>query len=337
MTAGRIDSAHTLPKVTSEILDRLPPQNLDAERGVLGSILLNPHVSDDVVLILRPEDFYAEAHRRLYGHMVSMHDQGQRIDAVLLWERLKQSGELEAVGGSAYLMEISQSVPVAAHAVYYARIVRDKATLREIIHASTEILRDAYDPTLEPREMLGQAEEKIFAIHDRRSSDQVSTIHDVLLQAFAQIDQRLEHGGATGVPSGYIDLDNLTGGFHESELIILAARPSMGKTALALNIADHAAMKAGAATLIVSLEMSRLELAQRMLCAGKNQRTKVPRRFPFRRREKEARRNLGGPQQSTAFYRRHSQPNDYGDFGLRSPAETQSQLGIGGHRLSAAH
>ncbi|MGO8752147.1 MAG: replicative DNA helicase [Thermoguttaceae bacterium] len=267
MSAGRVDVAHAGPRVASEILDRLPPHNLDAERGVLGSILLDPHLCDDVVLIIRPDDFYADAHRKLFGHMVAMHDEGRRIDETLLVERLKTAADLEAVGGKAYLAEIVQSVPVAAHAVYYARIVREKGTLRELIHASTEILRDAYDPTLESREMLAQAEEKIFAIHDGRSSDQVSSIHEVLLQAFAQIDQRLEHGGPTGVPSGFADLDALTGGFHDSELIILAARPSMGKTALALNIADHVALKSDVSTLLVSLEMSRLELAQRMLCA----------------------------------------------------------------------
>ncbi len=222
---------------------------------------------DDVALILRADDFYADAHQKLYAHMIAMHDQGNRIDAMLLSERLKQAGEFEVVGGVAYLAEISQSVPVAAHAVYYAKIVREKATLRSLIHASTEILRDAYDPTLDPREMLGRAEETIFALHDQRSTDQVANMHDVLVEAFQQIDRRMERGGATGVPTGFSDLDSMTGGLHESELIILAARPSMGKTALATNIVEYATVEAQSATLFVSLEMSRLELAQRMLCA----------------------------------------------------------------------
>ena len=126
MSAGRVDVAHAGPRVASEILDRLPPHNLDAERGVLGSILLDPHLCDDVVLIIRPDDFYADAHRKLFGHMVAMHDEGRRIDETLLVERLKTAADLEAVGGKAYLAEIVQSVPVAAHAVYYARIVREK-------------------------------------------------------------------------------------------------------------------------------------------------------------------------------------------------------------------
>ncbi|MCR4413588.1 MAG: replicative DNA helicase [Thermoguttaceae bacterium] len=266
MVGARVDGAHAAERVPSEILDRLPPHNLEAERGVLGSILLDPSLCDDVVLVLRPEDFYADPHRRLFSHMVAMHDEGKRIDATLIVERLKQKGDFEAVGGAAYLAEIIHSVPVAAHALYYANIVRDKAMLRDLIHASTAILRDAYDPTLDPQELVSRSEERIFAVHDQRSSDQVASINDVLLKAFDEIDRRMQ-GGAAGVPTGFTDLDELTGGLHPSELIILAARPSMGKTALALNIAENVAVKANVPTLFVSLEMSRQELAQRMLCS----------------------------------------------------------------------
>lgn len=266
-TIGRIDAGRSTPTVSSEILDRLPPQNLDAEKGVIGSLLLDSLMCDDVVLLLRPEDFYSEVHRRLYGHIIAMHDEGGRIDTTLLVERLRQAGDYEAVGGAAYLAEVLQSVAVAAHAAYYAKIVRDKSTLRSIIHASTEILRDAFDPTLESRDMISRAEEKIFAIHDQRSGDQLASMHDVLVEAFEHIDKRMERGGATGVPTGFGDLDNLTGGLHESELVILAARPSMGKTALATNVADHVSAESSTGTLFVSLEMSRLELAQRMLCS----------------------------------------------------------------------
>jgi replicative DNA helicase len=264
--AGRIDASHSQDRVSSEILDRLPPQNLDAERAVLGSLILDPHFCDDVVLILRPGDFYADAHRKLYSHVVAMHDAGKRIDPTLLVERLKQAGDFEAIGGAAYIAEVVHAVPVAAHAVHYAQIVREKATLRALIHATTEILRDAYDPVLEAKDLVNQAEEKIFSVSDERSTDSVSTMHDVLVAAFEQIDHRLEHGGATGIPTGFVELDNLTGGLHDEELVILAARPSMGKTALATNIADYVAVQANVGTLFVSLEMSRLELAQRMLC-----------------------------------------------------------------------
>ena len=266
-TIERSDAAHTGGPATSEILDRLPPQDLDAEKGVLGSIMLVPNACDDVALIVRPEDFYADANRKLFAQMLAMHEDGKAIDAVLLAERLRAEGEFEAVGGNAYLAEVAQSVPVAAHAVYYARIVREKSILRALIHSSTEILRDAYDSSKPPEEMVSQAEQKIFAVHDERSSDQITNIHDLLVEAFDRIDARLEHGEGVGVPTGFTDLDNRTGGLHASELVILAARPSMGKTALATNIAEYVTIEANVPTLFVSLEMAKLELAQRMLCS----------------------------------------------------------------------
>jgi replicative DNA helicase len=266
-TTYRTDPGRTAARVSSEILDRLPPHNLEAERGVLGSVLLDPNLCDDVALILRPDDFYADANQKLYAHLMAMHDEGSRIDTTLLLERLRGAGDLEVIGGTAYLAEVVHSVPYAANAVYYADIVRAKATLRALIHASTEILRDAYEPTLDPREMVSRAEEQIFAVHDQRSTDQVTNIHDLLVEAFDRIDARLEHGEGVGVPTGFQDLDNLTGGLHDSEFVVLAARPSMGKTALATNIAEYVAIDANVPTLFVSLEMARLELAQRMLCS----------------------------------------------------------------------
>ena len=266
-TVQRIDAGRSSGRVSSEILDRLPPQNLDAEKGVLGSLLLSPEMCDDVALIIRPEDFYADANRKLLAHLLAMHDEGLRIDTLLLIERLKQQGDFEAIGGTAYLAEVAQSVPVAAHAAYYANIVRDKATLRALIHGSTEILRDAYDSTLSPIEMVSRAEQTIFAVHDQRSTDRITNIHDLLVEAFDRIDARLEHGEGVGIPTGFTDLDNRTGGLHDSELVILAARPSMGKTALATNIAEYVTIDSQVPTLFVSLEMARIELAQRMLCS----------------------------------------------------------------------
>lgn len=266
-TTYRGDAPRAPARLGGELGDRLPPQNLDAEKAVIGSLLIDPLMSDEIVLMLRPDDFYSDANRKLFTHIVAMHDSGSRIDMTLLVERLRREGDFEGVGGAAYLGEVAQSVPVAAHAPYYAAIVRDKATLRELIHASTEILQTAWDPSLEPRKVLDYAEEKVFAVHDRRSTDSLARIHDVLVEAFVQIDARMEHGAALGVPSGFTDLDMMTGGLHNGELIILAARPSMGKTALATNIAEYAAMHAKASTLFVSLEMARQELAQRMLCS----------------------------------------------------------------------
>lgn len=261
------ERTRTAPRLSSEILDRLPPQNLDAEKGVLGSLLLDPQMCDEIALMLRPEDFYADANQRLYRNLLAMHEQGKRIDITLLVERLKQEGEYEAIGGAAYLAEVAQSVPYAANAAYYAEIVRNKATVRELIHAGTEILRDAWDPTYDPRELVSHAEEKIFAVHDRRSTDRVTHIENLLIEAFDRIDARLAKGEGDATPTHFRDLDQLTGGLHPGEFVVLAARPSMGKTALATNIAENVAIISRVPVLFVSLEMARLELAQRLLCS----------------------------------------------------------------------
>lgn len=249
----------------SELLDKMPPRNLEAERSVLGSMLLDQRCIDDVVLEVREAEFYNHANQKLFKHITEMHDKGGRVDTTLLTAQLKRAGDLEAVGGVAYLAEVMQSVAVAAHAIHYAKLVHKEATLRSLIHVSTEILRDAYDPTSEPGEILDRAEEKLFAVRDVSTESRVAPIVDVLVEAMAAIDRQAD-GSATGIATGFRELDELTGGLRKSELIILASRPSMGKTALAMNIAEHVSMKLGVLTLFVSLEMARGELGQRMLC-----------------------------------------------------------------------
>lgn len=253
---------------TETLFDRLPPQDIDAERGVLGSLLLDPLMCDEVSLAVRPEEFYMHAHQVLFRHMLALHNEGKRIDATLLVDRMRQHGDLEAAGGIAYLREVVESVPTAANAVFYAKIVRAKSTLRQLIHASTEIIHDAYDQAQDARELLAAAEQKIFRILDEQGTGDVAPLAEVLQEALSRIDARLERGaGIGGLPTGFTDLDARTGGLHASELIILAARPSMGKTALATNMADHIAVDLRQPVLFVSLEMSRLELAERLLCA----------------------------------------------------------------------
>lgn len=252
----------------TEMLDRKLPFDPEAEMGVLGSIILMPDACDEVALIVRSDDFHDDAHRRLFRHMQEMHDAGTKIDITLLVDRLKKAGEFDTVGGAAYLYKISKSVPNAAHARYYARIVREKSTLRSLINASTEILRDAYEAQREPKHLLSDAEQKIFAILDNRGSTNVAAIRDVLHDAMDRIDARMrgEHT-AGGVETGFLKLDALTGGLHNSELVILAARPSMGKTAFAMNIAEYVALHLRVPTLFCSLEMSAIELADRLLCS----------------------------------------------------------------------
>jgi replicative DNA helicase len=254
-----------------ELLDRQPPRSIEAERAVIGSLLLLPEACDEVALLVRPDDFYDGVHRTIFGHMLALHDNGQLIDPTLLSQRLRDAGQYESAGGAAFLLELGQEVATAAHAEHYARIVRDKAVLRSLIHASTDIIQESYETGVDARSMLARAEERIFRILDAKGDTQVRPVRDVLHESLARIDARMQRDHAYGgLETGFIDYDDLTGGLHDSELVILAARPSMGKTALALNIAEHVSIDEhgpGKAVLLVSLEMSALELGDRLLCS----------------------------------------------------------------------
>ena len=256
-------------KSDHSFIERQPPANLEAERAVLGSILLKPDVLDDVVMILVAEDFYDDAHSILFQQMRLMHDAGRKIDITLLIDALKREDQFEKIGGESFLAEIANSVATAAHAVYYAKIVLRDSTSRSLIDASTDILRDAYDSGIEPQKLLGQAEQRIFSIMDGRSGNSVKEIKDALHEAMDRLDARMKGDqSSSGVDTGFNGFDNLTGGLHDSELIILAARPSMGKTALAMNIAEYVSIKLQKPTLFISLEMSSVELADRLLCSA---------------------------------------------------------------------
>ena len=250
-----------------EILQRQQPFDLEAEMGVIGSVLLLPEVSDDIAS-LRSDDFYDDANRKIYETLRDMHDSGEKIDITLLVSKLRTSGDYEKVGGAAYLAKLSASVPNAAHAVYYADIVTEKAVYRKLIASSTEILRDSYEQTSTAKELCAQAEQKIFAIMDGRSAQSVHSISDVLHEAMDRMEARLRDDYDTGgAESGFAQFDEMTGGLHSGELIILAARPSMGKTALAMNIGEYVSITQQLPVLFVSLEMSGIELADRMLCS----------------------------------------------------------------------
>ena len=263
--AGRKPAA---PPPLTNVLDRQPPCNVQAECCVLGSILLLPDACDDVVSILRPGDFYDDANRTLFDRMVRMHDAGKKIDAALLVEELKKDGAYEDIGGSAQLARIANSVPSAAHAVHYAKIVHQHALSRQLIEVSTETLREAYDSGRPPVELISQAEQRVFSILEGRCSSSLAELRDILHAAMDRLDARLKGETLTGmVESGFTDLDHLIGGLHASELIVLAARPAMGKTALALNIAENVAINQQTPVLFISLEMSALELGDRLLCS----------------------------------------------------------------------
>lgn len=256
------------PVASADIFDRLPPQNLQAERSVLGSILLVNEAIDDVSEFLDASHFYGDAHQRIYAAVMKLHDAGVRgIDNVTLAEELVRNSELEEVGGLLYLAEILESVPHAAHARYYADIVHDKWIQRSLIYACTDILRDSYDPTGSTDELLQSAERSIFQILEGLEQTSDFEIRKILIAAWDRINERLASDGSlSGLPTGFADLDSLTNGFQPAELVILAARPSMGKTALACNWAVNVASLTGRGVLFFSLEQSQLELAERFLC-----------------------------------------------------------------------
>jgi len=247
---------------------RIPPQNSDAERCVLGSILLLNEAIDEVAEILRPECFYNDTNQRIYACVRTMYERGVRgIDLVTLAEELDATDQLGEVGGPQYLEEIAETVPHAAHVRYYANIVRGKWIQRSLIYACTEILKESYSATSETDELLQQAEQRIFRILESQEQNASLRIRDILMDAFDRIEDRAAAGGTiSGLSSGFADLDKKTNGFQPSELIVLASRPSMGKTALVCNFAEHAVRESNKAVLIFSLEQASTELAERFLC-----------------------------------------------------------------------
>jgi replicative DNA helicase len=249
-----------------EALDRLPPQNVEAERSVLGSLLRDNSVIGDVVQIVRTENFYSDAHQKIFAAIIGLYDTGKPVDLVVLAEELKQRGHLEDVGGYAALAALWGAEPTAANALYYARIVRDKAQVRNLIGASNEILRDAYDQVQPADELVESAERKIMQIAQAGIIGQTYSLRDAVNAAFDRIDRLTAGEASSGLRTGYTDLDELTAGLHESELVIIAARPSVGKTSFATNIIRNIVLEGKHTVFFVSLEQSRVELAERFLC-----------------------------------------------------------------------
>ena len=251
------------------LADNLPPQNLDAERAVLGSVLRDNFCMNEVVKTLQVDHFYSAKHRKIFETMRAMFEEAKPIDGLTLGEELAQADALLEVGGAPAILEIVEQTLTAANVGHYSKIVHDKGVIRNLIHTSTEILRDAYEGAGSADDLLEDAEKKIFAIVDRQGAADAVEISLVLSMALDRIDERKKNDGqgVAGIPSGFLDLDELTNGWQNSELIILAARPSMGKTALALNLVEHAAVDHEVPVLVVSLEMSNLELAERLLCS----------------------------------------------------------------------
>lgn len=254
-------------QTASDLVGKVPPQDLEAEKSVLGSLLFSSEAFDEVIQHLQAGAFYSDAHRRIFQCIHNMYERGVRaIDVVTLAHELKKQNDLEEIGGAAYLNEIMSAVPHAAHAEYYARIVRDKWLQRSLIEACTESLREAYHGHDDVENILAQAERRVFGIVEQQENISRISIDDILDATFQRIFERMDQEGAiSGLPTGSFGLDEYTSGLQPTELIILAARPSMGKTALVCNIA-MAVAKAGKGVLLFSLEQSKLELAERLLC-----------------------------------------------------------------------
>jgi len=249
-------------------IERIPPQNLEAERAVLGGMLLEPEASTHAVEIVAAENFYRPMHGKIFSAMLTLFNKREPIDVMTLSEELRKGGDLDAVGGIAALTDLVDSTPSAANIEHYARIVLDKYILRQLIRASTDIAEDAYAANREADAILDAAEQKIFKISESRVSQGFVHIKDVLKERFEEIQRVHEtRVSVTGLASGFIDLDKYTAGFHPSDMVIIAGRPSMGKTSFALNIAQHVGLLERKPVAIFSLEMSKELLVQRLLCS----------------------------------------------------------------------
>lgn len=250
------------------MIDRVPPQNLEAEQSVLGAMLIEREAISRVSEILRPEDFYREAHRLIFQAMLALFNKNDAVDMVTVVESLRKDDKLEPAGGIAYITTLANSVPTAANVVYHARIVEEKALLRQLINTATRVATMGYEGSEEVEIIMDKAERMILEVAGRKIGQEFTPIKTIIFDAFNKIEQLYaSKGGITGIPTGFKDLDKLMSGLQPSDLVLIAARPSMGKTAFVLNIAQHVAIREKKAVAFFSLEMSKEQLVQRMLCA----------------------------------------------------------------------
>ncbi|WML55426.1 replicative DNA helicase [Neobacillus sp. PS3-12] len=251
--------------------DRIPPQNIEAEQAVLGAIFLEPSSLTLASEILIPEDFYRAAHQKIFNAMLKLNDEGKAVDLITVTEELAAAKLLEDTGGVSYLSELAASVPTAANMEYYARIIEEKSLLRRLIRTATNIAQDGYTREDEVETVLSEAEKSILEVAQRKNAGAFHNIKDVLVRTYDNIESmHASVGEITGIATGFTELDKMTAGFQRNDLIIVGARPSVGKTAFALNISQNVATKTGENVAIFSLEMGAEQLVMRMLCAEGN-------------------------------------------------------------------
>ena len=252
-------------------IDRLPPQSIEAEQSVLGALLIDRDAVVEVAEVLRAEDFYRNHHGTIYGAIIQLYERREPVDIVTVSEVLAREGTLEQVGGSAYLTSLMNLTPTAVNAVYYAKIVERKAVLRNLIGAAGKIAAIGYEESADISESIDRAESQLFAVSQKRVESGFSTLRTLLHAAYDRLDYLHQHKGeVSGIRTGFKDLDQLTTGLQKSDLVILAARPSVGKTSLALNFAEHAAVREGKTVGVFSLEMSKEQLVLRLLSSVAN-------------------------------------------------------------------
>lgn len=252
----------------SNLPKNIPPQNVEAEASLLGAILIDSDAIVKVADIVRPDDFYDERHARIYEATLQLYEKHSPIDVLTLSDQLKSTGMLEMVGGAGFLTELTNFVPTAAHADRYAEIIAQKAMRRRLIKASQSIAELGFDEAQSLQELIENAETRLFEVSQQHIKQDISSIEHILSASFDRLDElHKDKGKLRGVPTGYRDLDNILAGLQPSDLIILAARPSMGKTAFALNLAHNVALKAEMPVLIFSLEMSKEQLVDRLLAS----------------------------------------------------------------------
>jgi replicative DNA helicase len=245
---------------------RTLPHNLEAEKSVLGAILIHNDAFNHAAELIDSRDFFRDAHRRIFEKMIALSERGDAIDFVTLKEELSRSGDLDEVGGPAYIASLADGVPRSANVEYYSKIVKEKSTLRSLIHSANKILTEAYEAEQEPDVLLDEAERSIFAIAEDRIRAGFTPLRDLVQGSFSAIEKLQQHKGmVTGVPTGFVDLDEMTSGLQPSDLVLVAARPSMGKTSFVLNIAQYIGTQTDMTVGIFSLEMSKEQLFMRML------------------------------------------------------------------------
>ncbi len=253
---------------TDDALRKVPPQNVDAEESVLGGILIDATALDRVIEVMGEADFYRESHRKIFRAMLGLSERGEPIDLITLNDSLRGRDELQAVGGATYLAELVDRVPSAANIATYARLVREKAVMRSLISVSNEISERCYDGQEDIETFLDEAERLIFDVSEQRVRPAFTKVGDMIMDTIKTVEQLYERKElVTGVATGFLDLDRMTAGLQPADLIIIGARPSMGKTSFALNIAQHVALHHQVAVGVYSLEMSRDQLVLRMLCS----------------------------------------------------------------------